>query len=321
MRRTSPLTAASVSAAVLLVAAPGLAQTPPPPLPPPTAAAPEPAPPPGSYGNPPPGYGAPPSEPVPGEEGRPPAPPAGYTRPPAGYQAPPAGYGPPPDDYAPPPSYGPPRQRPTYREPEPPPPSRRGPGEYQWNVRFNPIDLVFGRATVGAQYALFGPVTVGIAPTYLFNGAVYDNQGLDRKGWGIAGHLELWIDGRPFHGMFLRGHIEHEQATYSFDAPAADPVTNGPVGEPQHFSTTVPRNRLGMLIGSQSIHGGWFTFTTGIGVVKDLSYDKSRVVACPVDVEDSKGNTATVAGTCTGVGSGFGGGWDILGEISIGAVF
>ena len=195
-----------------------------------------------------------------------------------------------------------------YAEPEPPP--RRAPGEYAWTVRFNPIDLLFGQGTAGVQYAVAGPLTIGVAPTYLFNGAVYDNQGLDRKGWGLAGQVELWIDGRPYRGMFLRGQLSHQQATYSFSTGAKDVPANA------SYSNSVGQNFAGLLIGSQSIHGGWFTFTTGIGVEKNLSYSKTNTIDCPVTLSDG----TVTRGDCS-VGAGLGGGWDILGDISIGAVF
>jgi hypothetical protein len=178
---------------------------------------------------------------------------------------------------------------------------RRGPDDYKWNIRFNPINLLLGRASGAVDYGLIGPLSIGVLPTYVFSKPVYRSDPYDVSGWGLAGQLALWIDTRPFRGLAIKLHVEHETTKYT----VTDAANN-------QSSRTFNMNKVGALLASQSIHGGWFTFSTGIGIVKDLSWNKEdHTITCP-------GGDAS---TQCDVASGLGRGWDLLGEIAIGVVF
>lgn len=184
--------------------------------------------------------------------------------------------------------------------PAPAAPRRRS-GEYDWNVRLNPIDLLLGRGTAAVERNLAGPLSVAVAPTYVFSKPVYLSDPYDVKGWAVAAQLGIWVDGNPFRGMALKLHLEHETTTYTITDASQNKV-----------SRTFGLNKVGALLVSQSIHGGWFSFSTGIGVVKDLSWNEAdHTVICP------GGDAST---QCT-VASGIGRGWDLLGEIALGVVF
>lgn len=179
--------------------------------------------------------------------------------------------------------------------------AERGGGGPTWNVRANPIDALLGRATGAGEYAVAGPLSVGVAPTYVFSKPVYVTDTYDVKGWALAGQVGLWVDGSPFRGMALKLHLEHETTTYTI----VD-------GNNQRFSRTFGLNKVGALLVSQSLHGSWFTFSTGIGVVKDVSWSQAEhTVTCP-------GGDAS---TQCDVASGLGRGWDLVGEIAVGVAF
>ena len=179
--------------------------------------------------------------------------------------------------------------------------SSRRPGEYQWNIRVNPLDLLFGRASGAVEAALVGPLSVGVLPTYVFSKPVYQSDTYDVNGWAIAGELGIWIDGSPLRGFAVKLHAEHEAVTYTIVDGAQNTT-----------SRTMQLNKIGALLASQSIHAGFFSISTGIGVVKDLSWNEAdHTVTCP------GGNAST---QCV-VASGLGRGWDLLGELGLGVAF
>lgn len=198
-----------------------------------------------------------------------------------------------------PPSYGYNGQPPSHTPP-PPPPRRTGP---EWNVRFNPFELLQGRASGAVEYAVTGPLSVGLAPTYVFGRPVTESgDGYDVGGWAIALQPAFWIDGSPFRGLALKLHLEHESVTYrikTFDG--------------SEEKKSLGLNKVGAMLATQSIHGGWFSFSGGIGIKKDLSYDEAEhTVTCPGETAGS--NRCIVA-------AGMGRGFDVIGEIGIGVVF
>lgn len=233
--------------------------------------------PPGSH----PDYGQ--QQPPPSYYGQPP-PSGGY-----GYGAPPGYYPPPQGAYGPPPG--------GYVDPPPPPAPPRGP---QWNIRWNPVDLINSTVSGEVDYAVVGPLTVGLVPSYIYGKPVFEgSHDYDIAGWSLGADVGLWIDGSPFRGTFLKFRAEHESITYAYTP------SNG--AEARY---SLGLNRIGGMLGSQSVHGKLFTISGGIGVMKDLSYSEAdHIVPC----------SESPAG-CV-VAQGIGNGWDLIGQLAIGVIF
>ena len=235
----------------------------------------------------------------PGPGGQPNYPPQPY--PPQGYP-PQQGY---PPNYAqqgqPPaaqqPSYG---QQPgygAYNEPPLPPPPKRI--ELQWSIRFQLLDLLFGRAKGEVEYAFAGPFSVALLPEYVFSVPSIDrSSGITAKGAGIAGEFGFWVEGRPLRGYFLKAHAGYRSITFSSLIE----------------DVSVPATQIGAMFGSQSIYGGWFTLSGGLGVLYDFQ-SKDRLI---VSGYDSAGRPV---GYIIGASGLFGNGFDLLGQLSIGASF
>jgi len=250
------------------------------------------------YQQPPPGY----QQPPPGYQH-----PPGYQQPPSGYQQPAPGYPPPQPPPGQPPGYPPQTVAPAYGQPPypayyaqpplPPPPQRR---ELQWSIRFNIFDLIFGRATAEIEYAFAGPFSLTIAPQYIFGDPRQDRDlGITAKGAGIYGELGVWVEGRPLRGYFLKGHVGYANVTFHGD---------------NDQTVDAPETRLGLMFGSQSIYGGWFTLTGGFGVAYDT---QSREYS--INGRDTRSGVAQLA-TIPASGL-FGNGWDLLSQIGIGGSF
>lgn len=199
------------------------------------------------------------------------------------------------------PSYGHGGQASAQQPPPPPPPSKRkGP---EWNIRFNPFELLQGRASFAGEYAIGGPVTVALAPTYVYGTPVtVSGDGYDVGGWALALQPGFWLEGTPFHRLALKLHLEHESVTFRIKA-----------SDGSEEKTSLGLNKVGAMIVSQSVYGGWFSLSYGLGLKKDLSYDEGEhTVTCPGADPGTKG--------CI-VASGLGRGFDMIGEFGIGVVF
>jgi hypothetical protein len=266
--------AGSIAAVAMTAASLCFGQTPPPPsgpLPP----------------LPPAGQGQPSGQPSSGYQQPPPAAP-----PPGGYPPAPPSYGqPPPQGYAQP-GYG------YYSEPPiPPPPPKRS--ELSWSIRFNLFDLLFGRLTGELEYAFAGPLSLTIAPQYIFaDPRQAKDLGVTASGAGIYGELGLWVEGRPLRGYFLKAHAGHEWLTFHGYNQDVD----------------MPATRLGLMFGSQSIYGGWFTLAAGIGVAVDTQSKESQITGR----DNLTGTVGPVPISASGL---FGNGWDLLSQIGIGGSF
>jgi hypothetical protein len=254
----------------------------------------------------------PPSEPQP--PGNVPAP---YAEPGTGGPSnyPPASYGQP--GYPQQPGYPPnqqqtggplPPQGPMYGQPQPPgyggigePPLPPAPKrkELQWSIRFNLLDLLFGRATGAVEYAFAGPFSFALVPEYIFaDPRQSKSDGVTASGAGVAGELGYWVEGRPLRGYFLKAHGGYRSVKFK-----------GPLEE-----VSVPSTEIGAMFGSQSIYGGWFTLNGGIGVVYDLQ-SKDRPIATGYD---SAGRRVGYIIPAPGL---FGNGFDLLGHLAIGGSF
>jgi hypothetical protein len=225
----------------------------------------------------------------------------GYQQPPPGYQQPPPGYqqpGYPPPGYPQQPGYQPYPyyQQPTYSQPLPPPPVVH---ELKWSVRFNLFDLLFGSATAELEYAFAGPFSLTIAPQYIFADPRQDrNSGITASGFGFYGELGVWVNNRPLRGYFLKGHAGH--ANVNFHGDVAD--------------VPVPSTHLGVLFGSQSIYGDWFTLSWGIGVAVDTQSKEWNIRGH----DTRSGNPIDYTIAASGI---FGNGWDLLSQIGLGGSF
>ena len=262
----------------------------------------------GSPQQPPPGY----QQPPPGYQPPPPGyqqPPPGYQQPPPGYQQPPPGYQqPPPGYYAAPPQSGPPVYEPL---PPPPPPKR---SELMFSFRLNPLDLVLSqRFNVEIEYAFWGPLSIAIAPQYIFGDFRATNVymtdpstlidyplDLTANGAGAYAQLGVWVEGRPLRGFFLKGHAEYNRITFHSDID----------------NVTVPQTRFGMLFGSQTIYGGWFTLSGGIGVVYDTAAEKRLINYANPSPTGARVQQYEIAASGR-----LSNGWDIIAQLALGASF
>jgi hypothetical protein len=297
---------AFVVVATVLVASPALGQTPAPsaPLPalPPSGPNNPSQPPPASspaqtYQQPAPGYQpAVPPQQQPGYQQPTYQQQPGYQQPPPGYQQP--GY-PPPNGYqqpgyAPYPYY---QQQPTYGQPYIPPPPMHN--DLKWSFRFNIFELLFGSATAEVEYAFAGPFSITLAPQYIFADPRQDrNSGITANGFGFYGELGVWVTGRPLRGYFLKGHVGH--ANVNFHGDVAD--------------VSVPSTHLGLLFGSQSVYGDWFTLSWGIGVAVDTQSKEWEIAGHDTSTGQPLQYTIPASGL-------FGNGWDLLSQIGLGGSF
>jgi hypothetical protein len=213
------------------------------PQPPPGQFQPQPQPPPPAA--PPPGYGQP-------AQGIPPG--GGYAQP---YNAPPpgSGYGAPYGNsgYSQGYGYGGPPEGP----PPPPPREKREPGCCRFALRYDPFDLIFGRATWQAEVGVIGPLAIDVEPSWIWGNNLA--QDLDETGFAIAANVGLYVSGRYLKGFFVKGQVGFE----SFDATLTHPQTGTQV------SSNVSSPVFGLLIGSSNIWGNddvGFNLSGGIGI-------------------------------------------------------
>lgn len=288
--------ASALTAALALTTAVSAAQYPPQPPPQPQPYPPQQYPPqqyPPGYGQP--GYGQPgygqPGYGQPGY-GQP-----GYGQP--GYGQPNGGYG---RGYNPPP----PQQT---KIPDPPEPC------CMFGIRANPIDLVFGRASLEGEVRLIGPLTALVTPSYVFAVPGTSSDGFKASGWQLGTGLGVYFGGRTMQGWFLRGVAQYEQITAkatNFDDKVS--IGNGVIGA---------------IIGSQSIvaggRNGGLTIGGGIGVGYAIG---GSTHALRIGKQDDLPGTAQV--TCNGQSYSAGSvvcfvpeenRFRILGSFSIGAAF
>jgi hypothetical protein len=111
------------------------------------------------------------------------------------------------------------------------------------------------------EYAFAGPFSILFGPQYIFADPRQNSSvNVKASGAGFYSELGLWVEGRPLRGYFLKAHFDHSSITFKSDID----------------ELKVPQTRVGALFGSQSIYGGWFTISGGVGVVYDLDNDDNR---------------------------------------------
>ncbi len=144
------------------------------------------------------------------------------------------------------------------RPPEGPPPPRapKPPSCCTLGIRFDPFDLIYRRVSLEAELAVWGPLTVEVAPSWIF-GAPGD--GIDASGVSVLGAVGVYFQGTPLRGFFLKGVAGFE----SFEATLQHPLLDDSTA-----SGTVSSPIFGMLFGSSHVFGrnGGFHLSGGLGV-------------------------------------------------------
>jgi hypothetical protein len=128
----------------------------------------------------------------------------------------------------------------------------RKPREYRWAVRANPYDLLFRRATVEGEVTVWGPLTIGVAPSVIWDSP---DDRLDEVGFSGLASVGVYFQGRAMSGFFLKGIAGFEV----FDASATSVAGS---------NTTVSSGLFGGLLGNQTVFGeeGGFALSGGIGL-------------------------------------------------------
>ncbi|HTN92811.1 MAG TPA: hypothetical protein VL242_54460 [Sorangium sp.] len=140
----------------------------------------------------------------------------------------------------------------------PPPPPR--PPEATccgWSVRYNALDLLFGRMTFEGEVAVVGPLTIGITPSWIWGSL--DDATIDTTGYALAADVGVYVEGKPLRGFWVKGRFGYE----SFEA-VYTPTTSAAITGKRDVSSAV----LGLIIGSTNIFGrdGGFAMSGGFGL-------------------------------------------------------
>jgi hypothetical protein len=137
------------------------------------------------------------------------------------------------------------------------------------SIRLQALDLLFGSIGGELEYAFAGPVSIGLAPQYIFADWRQNSSiGLKGKGSGVTADLGFWIEGRPLRGYFLKARLSYSSVTFKSYQP--DGVT-------ELATEDVPETILGVMFGSQSIYAGWFTVSGGFGIGYNLKNEVHRI--------------------------------------------
>ncbi|MBI4703509.1 MAG: hypothetical protein HY744_20555 [Deltaproteobacteria bacterium] len=207
--------------------------------------------------------------------------------PPPGYGPPAPGYGPPPPGYG----YGPP---PPAYQPPPPPEQRPKPrGCCLWSVRYDPFDLLLGRVTLEGEVAIIGPVSVQIAPSWIFNSLA---EGIEHSGLAVAGNVAFYVQGDAFRGFWVKPHVEYEwfKATLTRENRSGNaegepgPGCEDPKPGSGKCTKTLGSLILGGVIGSSTVFGrnGGFALSGGIGLGAALADPVELEVKGPTDNDE-----------------------------------
>jgi hypothetical protein len=133
------------------------------------------------------------------------------------------------------------------------------PPELRFTVRFNPLDLIFGKVSGDFEYALSDQFSITLGPEYIFGDPRQNTSaGITASGVGAYGQLGFWIEGRPLRGYYLKAHFAYRSVIFHSDIDRLQ----------------VPETLLGVMLGSQSIYAGWFTLSGGFGIAYDLAAEE-----------------------------------------------
>jgi len=176
---------------------------------------------------------------------------------------------------------------------------RRRP-ELQFSVRYNIVDLIFGKVSGELEYAFAGPFSVVIGPEYIFGDPRQDRSlGITARGAGVYGELGVWIEGHPLRGYFLKAHLAHRSVTFRSDVDELD----------------VPQTLVGAMFGSQSVYAGWFTVSGGFGIAYDTQSEDRALTFRDPTVTNGIGRYVLPASGLLRNGV------DLITQLSIGASF
>jgi hypothetical protein len=136
-----------------------------------------------------------------------------------------------------------------------------------------------------------------LIPEYTFaDPAESDYLGINAHGGGVAGEIGYWM-GRPLRSYFVKAHVGYRSTRFTSYIDQVD----------------VPATQVGAFFGAQSIYGGWFSFSYGIGMVYDLQ-SKDRTLGA---LEPGRGAVLVILPASGALGNGF----DLLAQLSLGASF
>jgi hypothetical protein len=142
----------------------------------------------------------------------------------------------------------------------PPPPKPQPPSCCRFSVRFNPLDLIFGRMSFEGELAVVGPLTIEVAPSWIWG---TPDQGLEEHGYSLAARVGVYFNGTPMRGLWLKAHAGYE----SFSATLTNPYT-GTTSDVDGVPVRVSSPVFGGMLGSTTVFGrnGGFAFSGGIGL-------------------------------------------------------
>ena len=128
--------------------------------------------------------------------------------------------------------------------------------------------MLFRRLTLEAEVKIWGPITVQVAPAWIFDSPA---QNLSEHGFDISADVAWYVQGEAFHGFWLKAHAEYEifSSTLTNSYQLADGT---PAGSPEAScnegsapgTCTIDR----AMVGSTVVFGDpvGFAISGGIGI-------------------------------------------------------
>jgi hypothetical protein len=177
------------------------------------------------------------------------------------------------------------------------------------SIRINPLDLIFQRFSAELEYALAGPISIELDPTYIFGNPGQSEDGYSSTGVGIRGGFGVWFQGHALRGWFLKGLAQYSHESYS--------ATRTPDSFSQGWTS------YGLLVGSQTVFGrdGGFTLSGGIGAMytpnapyQSLSVDTVNATSPVCSDHDTRSPGGLVV--CVGPRT-----VDVIGQLALGYTF
>ncbi|WP_437543883.1 hypothetical protein WME95_35060 [Sorangium sp. So ce327] len=151
----------------------------------------------------------------------------------------------------------------------PPPPKPPESTCCRWSVRYNALDLLFGKMTFEGEVTIIGPLTIGIAPSWIWGSL--EDASLDTTGYALAADVGVYVEGKALRGFWVKGRIGYE----SFEAVITPPGRLEGRGD---VSSVV----LGGMVGSTNVlsRDGGFAMSGGFGIGVALA-DPVTITAGP----------------------------------------
>jgi hypothetical protein len=141
------------------------------------------------------------------------------------------------------------------------------------SIRYDPFDLLFRRVTLEGEVQIWGPLTVQLNPSWIFDSPV---ENLTESGFDVSANFVWYVQGEAFQGFWLKAHAEYE----IYEATVQNPyeVGGAPAGYPEAScdadsapgtcSKTIDSMIVGAMIGSSIVFGDdvGFIISGGIGI-------------------------------------------------------